>query len=319
MRAAPASSSRTAPRSGQAEPGHPRAACAGCSRPTTNADWRLRAMWALHVTGGWTPDRLAQSLEDRDEYIRAWAVQLLTEDRHPARGGRSTASPAGARGRVTGRPALPVARRCSASTRRRAGRSPTELMSHGEDADDHNLPKLIWLAVEPLVQGRARAGPRAGRRGATCPLVARFIARRAVDADAIAAGRRRNRDDAEDADQPARGPARRARGTLRPRGAAELGRGLRPAEARRCAAPSALAVEVAQQFGDTELARQHLATLRSPHQPRSTRAGARCRRSTAQRRPQLSPSSRRCSTISRCASTPSARSPPTTTSRSAGC
>ena len=40
----------------------PTTSCVECSRPTTNADWRLRAMWALHVTGGWTPERLAQAL-----------------------------------------------------------------------------------------------------------------------------------------------------------------------------------------------------------------------------------------------------------------
>ena len=40
-------------------------------------------MWALHVTGGWTPDALIETLGDRDEYIRAWAVQLLC--RRPAR------------------------------------------------------------------------------------------------------------------------------------------------------------------------------------------------------------------------------------------
>ena len=55
-----------------------------CSGPSANADWRLRAMWALHVTGGWTPDGLLSTLADPDEYIRAWAIQLLTEDRAPA-------------------------------------------------------------------------------------------------------------------------------------------------------------------------------------------------------------------------------------------
>src|SRR5690606_28247188 len=39
----------------------------------TNPDWRLRAMWALHVTGGWSNEALIDALGDRDEYIRAWA------------------------------------------------------------------------------------------------------------------------------------------------------------------------------------------------------------------------------------------------------
>ena len=55
-------------------------------RGDSNGDFRLRAMWGLHVTGGWAPEALAETLGDRDEYVRGWAVQLLTEDR--------TASPA---------------------------------------------------------------------------------------------------------------------------------------------------------------------------------------------------------------------------------
>ena len=53
-------------------------------RTDTNPDWRLRAMWALHVTGGWTPDELIATLSDRDEHIRAWAIQLLCEDGTPS-------------------------------------------------------------------------------------------------------------------------------------------------------------------------------------------------------------------------------------------
>ena len=58
------------------------------------------------------------------------------------------------------------------------------LMAHAEDANDHNLPKMIWLGVEPLVSGNpAFALERASR--SQIPLVARFIARRSVDADAL--------------------------------------------------------------------------------------------------------------------------------------
>ena len=40
-------------------------------RSDPSRDVRLRAMWALHVTGGWTPDALVQALGDGDDYIRA--------------------------------------------------------------------------------------------------------------------------------------------------------------------------------------------------------------------------------------------------------
>ena len=40
-------------------------------------------MWALHVVRAWTPDALVQVLNDPDEYVRGWAIQLLCEDRSP--------------------------------------------------------------------------------------------------------------------------------------------------------------------------------------------------------------------------------------------
>src|SRR5262249_55565213 len=44
---------------------------------------RLRALWALHVTGGLDGSRLIALLEDRSEHVRAWAIQLLCEDCKP--------------------------------------------------------------------------------------------------------------------------------------------------------------------------------------------------------------------------------------------
>src|SRR5688500_8428144 len=50
-----------------------------------NPDWRLRAMWTLHVTGGFKPEELAEALKSKDEYVRAWAIQLLCEDESPSK------------------------------------------------------------------------------------------------------------------------------------------------------------------------------------------------------------------------------------------
>ena len=59
-----------------------------------------------------------------------------------------------------------------------------ELMQHGEDAGDHNLPTMIWLAIEPLVAEEPAVALEHAVRS-RIPLVARFTARRAVDADAL--------------------------------------------------------------------------------------------------------------------------------------
>jgi putative membrane-bound dehydrogenase-like protein len=249
----------------------------------TNGDWRLRAMWALHVTGGWSPERLAQSLDDRDEYVRGWAVQLLTEPGTPA-------APVLDRfARLAREDASPVVRLYLAAALQRidtAQRWPiaTELMSRGEDADDENIPKLVWLAVEPLVKDEpALALDRASR--SRVPLVARFIARRAVDANAvepvIAALAKSPTSQASLLEGLRDGLEGRVDLSAPPTWTAVYGR-LKRGDART----AALAVEVAQQFGDTELARQHLATLGGRGGAVEARRKA-LQTLTAQRRPQL--------------------------------
>ena len=55
------------------------------------------------------------------------------------------------------------------------------LITHAEDADDHNLPKLIWYGIEPLVpENPSRAMELA--QASQLPLVTEYIARRATDA-----------------------------------------------------------------------------------------------------------------------------------------
>ena len=44
---------------------------------------KLRAMWALHITGGMPAAQLTAALDDADEYIRSWAIQLPCEDQDP--------------------------------------------------------------------------------------------------------------------------------------------------------------------------------------------------------------------------------------------
>jgi putative membrane-bound dehydrogenase-like protein len=248
-----------------------------------NPDWRLRAMWALHVTGGWTPDALTTSLGDTDEYIRAWAIQLLSED-------RSLSAPSLERfARMAREDRSPIVRLYLAAALQRIDADArwniaSELMAHEEDAADHNLPNMLWFGVEPLV---ARNPTLALERAAVSkvPLLARLVARRAADADAI---------------EPVVGAIASAPKTQR-----FLLEGLRDALEGRfdVAAPqnwpaaydrlkrsggsiASLAVEVAQQFGDADAARRNVATLRNRTAALDERRRA-LNVLTAQRRPQL--------------------------------
>jgi putative membrane-bound dehydrogenase-like protein len=152
-------------------------------RSASNSDWRLRAMWALHVTGRWAPDELLQALGDADEYVRGWAIQLLAEDHRPPPSALAKFAQMARDDRS------PVVRLYLASVLQRLEPSSrwsiaAPLMAHMEDAQDQNLPRLIWVGIEPLVKDNP---PLALEHAATSriPLLARFIARRSVDADAV--------------------------------------------------------------------------------------------------------------------------------------
>ena len=255
-------------------------------KTNANPDWRLRAMWALHVTGGWTPDALMDALSDRDEYIRAWAIQLLCEDRSPSAGAVETFA------RMAREDRSAVVRLYLASVLQRLNHAARwsvagELMLHAEDAADQNLPTLLWLGVEPLVaENPALALERAGR--GSIPLVAQYVARRTVDADAleplVAAigttttmlpslleGMRDGLEGRVDLVPPANWTATFER--------------LKKSPDVRVAR---LTAEVAQQFGDTEAARRNLTAVRTGTAAIGERQKA-LQILAAQRRPELVP------------------------------
>lgn len=249
----------------------------------TNPDWRLRAMWALHVTGGSETASLLKALRDRDPHVRAWAVQLLCEDRSPAPQARREFA------RMAKEDASPVVRLYLASALQRMdtdARWPIAeaLVAHGEDANDHNLPKMIWFGIEPLVLANPNRALALAARS-RIPLVTQFIARRLVDADqveqlvatigqsarpsvALIEGLRDGLDGRHDVTAPANWKAVYAR--------------------LKQAAPNVvrLSGEIAQQFGDTEVSQKLLTTLNNRSAPIEQRQQA-LRAIAARKRPEL--------------------------------
>ena len=155
----------------------------GIFRAHSNPDVRLRAMWAIHVTGGFTNRVLIKALSDSDEYVRGWAIQLLCEDLDPpaaalkkfARMARREKSPvvrlylAGALQRMEHDARWPIA----------AG-----LVGHDEDSDDHNIPKMIWFAMESLVPESPDRALELAKDG-EINMLNEYIGRRLVDADQL--------------------------------------------------------------------------------------------------------------------------------------
>jgi putative heme-binding domain-containing protein len=145
---------------------------------------RLRALWALHVTGGLT-DKLAGSLlDDGNLYVRAWTIQLLLENRKLSKG------LAGKLASLSRTERSPVVRLYLASALQRLpldDRWPIAngLLTHADDAGDHNLPLVIWYGIEPLVKRNPPEAIAMARRS-RIPLITRYIVRRAaVDPQAV--------------------------------------------------------------------------------------------------------------------------------------
>jgi putative membrane-bound dehydrogenase-like protein len=111
---------------------------------------RLRGLWALHVTGGLTRDQMVKGLSDKGDLVRAWTVQLAMEypNRVPPQLIDGFAE-------MAGKDSSPVVRLYLASALQQM---PVEnripilkgLLTHAEDAGDHNLPLMYWYALEPL-------------------------------------------------------------------------------------------------------------------------------------------------------------------------
>ncbi len=149
----------------------------------SNPDFRLRALWALHLTGGIKENELLLALEDKNEYVRGWAIQLLCEDKSPSEEAITKFS------EMAREDSSPVVRLYLASALQRIDSEARwkiagELMLHGEDSNDHNLPKMIWFGMEQQVaENPERALTLAGKT--RIPMLAQYIARRTVDANQL--------------------------------------------------------------------------------------------------------------------------------------
>ncbi len=147
---------------------------------------RLRAMWALHACDALPRETLLELLNDGDENIRSWAVTLLCE-RLPV-----SAAIAADLLRLAESDRSALVRLSLASALQRLDlpmRWPIAeaLAAHAGDADDANLPLMIWYAAEPLIEDDLErfAGL---ARGAAIPKVRQHAARRIASAKVSDAG-----------------------------------------------------------------------------------------------------------------------------------
>ena len=111
----------------------------------------LRMLWTLHVGGMLTEEFSHSALQSPSEYVRGWACQLLMENGGPTEELLANFA------RLAREDESQVVRLYIASALQRM---PIEkrwdilegLVSHAEDADDHNLPLQYWYAFEPMCE-----------------------------------------------------------------------------------------------------------------------------------------------------------------------
>ncbi len=155
---------------------------------------KLRVFWAIHSMGLADEEFLEKQLKHESEYIRAWAIRLLTDkwmldttmsqrppgaDKEPVdtvlkelvRHAKSDKSALVRLVLASTLQRLPIDRRAELAE---------ELVDHKEDADDHNLPMMVWYGLIPL--GKSHPDQLASL-AAKCdlPLTRQFITRRLAE------------------------------------------------------------------------------------------------------------------------------------------
>jgi hypothetical protein len=147
---------------------------------------KLRALWTLYVTGGLSDEFLIRQLSHDSEYVRSWAVRLLCEDRDPPLDalGRFRELAAGGDSPFVRLHLASVLQRLDAHQRWPLAEA---LAARAEDANDANLPLMIWYGVEPLLDNDPQRFVALAATTAI-PLVRRHVARRVAGSAATVKG-----------------------------------------------------------------------------------------------------------------------------------
>ncbi len=147
---------------------------------------RLRAVWALQVTDGLNEESLIELLSHTDEYVRAWAIQFLCEDRDPSNTTLAHFVDMAANDESA------VVRLYLASGLQRIEYDQRwdilkNLSQHEEDIEDNNLPRMLWAALEPMVPDAPERALKLATTG-KIPLLQTHTARRLVSGNVVPAG-----------------------------------------------------------------------------------------------------------------------------------
>ena len=118
--------------------------------------YRLRAMWTLYVTDRLSDKELMGLLDDPDDVIRSWVIQLVANKEISndmlqkfAVMARNDASAMVRLYLASAMQYVPLEKRWDIVS---------ALMAHIEDSGDHNIPQMIWYAAEPMIASDMQRG-----------------------------------------------------------------------------------------------------------------------------------------------------------------
>ena len=111
---------------------------------------KLRALWALHITDGMDENQLLELTAHEKEYLRSWAIQLLAEGKNLSNAALERFS-ALAETDDSSLVRLYLAAAIQRVEPEKRWSVLEGLLQREEDKGDHNLPLMLWYALEPLV------------------------------------------------------------------------------------------------------------------------------------------------------------------------
>jgi putative membrane-bound dehydrogenase-like protein len=137
---------------------------------------KVRALWGLHVTKGLTEEIALEQLNSPEEFLRAWTIQFLLED-------KKLSEPLLKKfNEMARQDSSRIVRLYLASALQRLPNSQRYeilkgLLARADVQDDHNLPLMYWYATEPLVAEDPAKGIDLLK---TCniPVIRQYISRR---------------------------------------------------------------------------------------------------------------------------------------------
>lgn len=153
---------------------------------------RLRYLWTLNAIGATDDAFLTRQLDDPDEHIRAWAIRFI-RDRWPLdtvmsarpHGDQASAAAAQQLTELAREENSPLVRLILASTLQRMpirlrSSLATTLARHGEDAEDQNIPLMVWYGLIPVADAYPSELVKVAI-ASKLPTVRRLIARRLAE------------------------------------------------------------------------------------------------------------------------------------------